>query len=108
MWTECEYLRLKKLCEILRNKLEKKLGGGGGGNQNVISELWKRYIRTLKMLHPNFGNVIFELWKCYIRILKTLYANFETFYPNFENVWTNEQKVDYSVNWKKCKSRALR
>ena len=39
------YLRLNKLCEFL------------GKNKNVISELWKRYIRTLT-------------WKRYIRILK--------------------------------------
>ena len=30
-------------------------------NENAISELWKRYIRTLKTLYPNFANVISEL-----------------------------------------------
>ena len=44
---------------------------------NVISELWKRYIRTLKTLCPNFENVISELWKRYIPPLKTLHPNFE-------------------------------
>ena len=29
--------------------------------KNVISELVKRYIRTFKMLHPNFENVTSEL-----------------------------------------------
>ena len=62
--------------------------------ENVTSELRKRYIRTLKTLHPNFEtlyprplktlhpnfeNVIFEFRKRYIRTLKTLH-------PNFENV----------------------
>ena len=48
---------------------------------------------TLKTLHPSFENVTSELWKRYIRTLKTLYHNFEMlhpncekFYPNFENV----------------------
>ena len=40
--------------------------------ENVISELRKRYMRTLKTLHANFETR-------YIRTLKTLD-------PNFENV----------------------
>ena len=67
----------------------------------LTSELWKRYIRTLKTLYPNFENVISELWKRYTRTLKTLYPNFEnviselwkryiktskTLYLNFKNV----------------------
>ena len=61
--------------------------------KKVISELWKRYIGTLKTLHPNFANVILELWwrfiwsfKRYIRTMKTLYPNLETLHPNFQNV----------------------
>ena len=69
--------------------------------ENVTAELWKRYIRTLKMLYPNFENITSELWKRYIRTLKTLQPNFEnvtselwkcyirtlkTLHPNFENV----------------------
>ena len=38
-------------------KIEKKLGK----NENVISELGKRYIRTLETLYPIFENVISEL-----------------------------------------------
>ena len=29
--------------------------------ENVIFELWKRYIGTLKTLYPNFGNIMSEL-----------------------------------------------
>ena len=29
--------------------------------ENVIQELWKRYIQTLKTVYPNFENVISEL-----------------------------------------------
>ena len=83
--------------------------------ENVISELWKRYIRTLwkryirtlKTLYPNFEKVISELRKRYIRTLETLYPNFEkviselrkryirtleTLYPNFENVISELRK----------------
>ena len=43
----------------------------------------KNYV---KILGKN-ENVIFELWKRCIRTLKKLHSNFETFYPNFENVY---------------------
>ena len=49
----------------------------------------------MKTLYANFENVKYELWKRYIRTLKTLN-------PNFENVWTNEQKSGpFRVNWNK-------
>ena len=81
-----------------------------GENENFLSELRKRYVQILKTLYPNFENVISELWKRYIRTLKTLYPNFETLYPNFENfenVWTNEQKVDHS-EWTEEKLPSVR
>ena len=34
----------------------------------------ERYVQTLKR-HPIFENLIFELWKRYIQTLKTLYPN---------------------------------
>ena len=54
-----------------------------------------------KTFNPNFENVISELWKRYIRTLtlKTLHPNFETLYPNWNisakklNKWT--KKVDH-------------
>ena len=39
----------------------------GGHLSFLTSELWKRYIRTSKWLHPNVENVISELRKRYIR-----------------------------------------
>ena len=75
--------------------------------ENVISELWKRYIRTLKTLHansetlyPNFENVtcelwnaISELWKRYMRTLKRFIRSLKT----FEQM---NKKVDHS-EWTK-------
>ena len=54
--------------------------------EKVISELRKRYIRTLKTLYPTFENVSSELWKRYIRTLKTLQRTWETLQLNLENV----------------------
>ena len=94
VWTSRErpksapYLRLNKLWNLWKKSI-------------MLYENWKRYIRTLKTLHPNFENVTSELWKCYIRTLKTLHPNFEnvaselwkhyirtlkTLLPNFENI----------------------
>ena len=87
---------LRTLCEqskVIQKTLtlQKKVKGG---------PLWFLNIRTLKTLHPNFENVTSEIWnviselwkryirtlKCYIRTLKTLHPNFETSYSNIENV----------------------
>ena len=61
--------------------------------ENVISEFWKRSIRTLKTLHPNFENVISDFWKRSIRTLtlKTLHPSFEIRY-----IWI-EIRVDLSA-----------
>ena len=53
----------------------------------ITSELRKRYIRSLKTLYPNFENVISELSKRYIRTLKRYIRTLETLYANFENVY---------------------
>ena len=62
-------------------------------NENIVSELWKRYIRTSKTLHPNFEklypifeNAISELSKRYIRTLKRYIRTLKTLYPNFQNL----------------------
>ena len=61
----------------------KKIEGGPFGN-------FKKFSKNLTKpkLHLNFENVVFELLKRYIRTLKTLYANFKnvTLNFNFENI----------------------
>ena len=49
------YLMLQIVWNFGENR--KKIGVK---NENVVSKLWKRYIRTLKTLYPNFGNVLSE------------------------------------------------
>ena len=54
------------------SQIIKKIGG---------RTLWWFFKKCLTMpkLHLNFENVISKLWKRYIRAFKTLYANFENF-----------------------------
>ena len=48
----------RNLCEILEKK------------SITLYEKWKRYIRTLKTLHPNFENVLFE----FMYVLDVMYV----------------------------------
>ena len=61
--------------------------------ENVMSNLSKRYIRTLKTFHSNFENVTSELSKWYIRCFKVIVKLSKSYtrtlkklHPNFQNV----------------------
>ena len=56
----------------------------------MLCERWKRYIRTVEALHPNFENVISEFWKRYIRTLKTFLSElWKRFIPTLKTLHSN-------------------
>ena len=67
--------------------------------ENVICELWKRYIRTLKTLYPIFENVTSELWNVIAELRKRYMRTLKPYIRTLKTLKTFEQmnkKVDHS------------